>query len=76
VFGPAHDPPVEVYRATRWVASLAPRVRMDVLSANDDMHDLLRVIARATAGSELDLWVTRVDHLVRIRTGEVGLDAL
>jgi nitrogen regulatory protein PII len=47
-----------------------------VLSPNEDTRDLVRVIARAATGSDLELWVTRVDHLVRIRTGEVGLDAL
>jgi nitrogen regulatory protein PII len=76
VFGPADGAPVEVYRGARWVASLSPRVRLDLLSANDDTHDLVRVITRAVAGSELELWVTRVDLLVRIRTGEIGLDAL
>ncbi len=76
VFGASDGAPVEVYRAARRTASLAPRVRLDVLSPNDDMRDLVRVISRAATGSELELWVTRVDHLVRIRTGEVGLDAI
>jgi nitrogen regulatory protein P-II 1 len=67
---------VEVYRGSRRVVSMAPRVRLEVLSANADTPDLVRVIARAVTGSDLQLWVTRVDHLVRIRTGEVGLDAL
>jgi nitrogen regulatory protein P-II 1 len=76
VFGPAPDRRVEIYRGARWTASLAPRVRLDVLSPNEDTRDLVRVIARAATGSDLELWVTRVDHVVRIRTGEVGLDAL
>jgi nitrogen regulatory protein P-II 1 len=67
---------VEVYRGAREVVSRAPRVRLDVLSTNADTPDLVRVITRAVSGSDLQLWVTRVDHLVRIRTGEVGLDAL
>jgi nitrogen regulatory protein PII len=67
---------VEVYRSTRWVVSMAPRVRLEVLSPNADTPDLVHVIARAVTGSDLQLWVTRVDHLVRIRTGEVGLEAL
>jgi nitrogen regulatory protein P-II 1 len=76
VFGPARGGKVEVYRGARWTASLTPRVRLDVLSPNEDTRDLVRVISRAATGSDLELWVTRVDHLVRIRTGEVGLDAL
>jgi nitrogen regulatory protein P-II 1 len=68
--------PVEVYRGVRWSPPLTPRVRLDVLSANDDAADLVRVISRAVTGSDLVLWVTRVDLVVRIRTGEVGLDAI
>ena len=58
------------------VKSWVPRVRLDVLSTNADTPDLVRVIRRAATGSDLQLWVVRVDHLVRIRTGEVGLDAI
>jgi nitrogen regulatory protein P-II 1 len=67
---------VEVYRGAREVVSRVPRVRLEVLSPNADMPDLVRVISRAVTGSDLQLWVTRVEYLVRIRTGEVGLDAL
>lgn len=68
--------PAEVYRSVRWRRPGTPRIRLDVLSPDDDARDLVRVIARITAGSDLDLWVIRVDHVVRIRTGEVGLDAV
>ena len=68
--------PPEVYRASHWYRPGIPRVRLEVLSPNDDTRDVVRVIRRLTTGSDLDLWVVRVDHLVRIRTGEVGLDAV
>src|SRR5690348_7008358 len=66
----------EVYRSSHWYPPGIPRVRLEVLSPNADTRDMVRVIRRLTAGSDLDLWVIRVDHLVRIRTGEVGLDAV
>jgi nitrogen regulatory protein PII len=77
VFVPAGaDAPVEVYRGERLTAYLAPRVRLDILCANVDAPDLAHVIDRAVAGHEVEIWVTQVQHLIRIRTGEVGLDAL
>jgi nitrogen regulatory protein P-II 1 len=67
---------VEVYRGAREIVSRVPRVRLDILGPSEDTADLVRVIARAVRGSDLQLWVTRVEYLVRIRTGERGLDAL
>jgi nitrogen regulatory protein PII len=66
---------VEFYRGSRRVVPQVERIRLDLLAPNADTPDLARVITRA-AGPDIQLWVTRVDHLVRIRTGEVGLDAL
>jgi len=77
VFVPAGvDAPVEVYRGERLITDLAPRVRLDLLCANLDAPDLAHVIDRAVADHEVEIWLTQVHHLVRIRTGDVGLDAL
>jgi nitrogen regulatory protein PII len=56
-------------------------VRLDLLAPNVDAPDLVRVIARAatappTWGTPAGLWVTPVDTVVRIRTGERGPDAV
>jgi nitrogen regulatory protein PII len=67
---------VEVYRGAREVVSRVPRIRLDVLSPDVDTPDLVRVITRAAKGTDLQLWVTRIEYLVRIRTGETGLDAV
>jgi nitrogen regulatory protein P-II 1 len=68
----------EYYRGVGVVTTLMPCVRLDVLASDDDTPDVVRVIASAAALNEMDLplWVTRVDYLVRVRTGEYGLDAL
>jgi nitrogen regulatory protein P-II 1 len=75
VLVPAGRPVVEVYRGGRWRPTLLPRVRLDLLASNADTPDLARIVARA-AQRDVSVWVTRVDDLVRIRTGERGLDAL
>jgi nitrogen regulatory protein P-II 1 len=76
VFVPSRPGRVEIYRGERWVVSMVPRIRLDILASNDDTADLVRVIVRAADGGEGLLWLTRVDHVVRIRTGEWGLPAL
>jgi nitrogen regulatory protein P-II 1 len=75
VLVPARRPGVEVYRAGRWRPTMQPRVRLELLASNADTPDLARVVARA-AQRDVYVWVTRVDEVVRIRTGERGLDAL
>jgi nitrogen regulatory protein P-II 1 len=75
VLVPVRQPAVEVYRGDRWRATMRPRVRLDLLASNADAPDLARVVARA-AQRDVRVWVTRVDDVVRIRTGEHGLDAL
>jgi nitrogen regulatory protein PII len=67
---------VEIYRGARWDAALQPRVRLEILASDADTPDLVHVIWRAVEVSDVEVRVTRVDHLVRIRTGEGGLDAL
>jgi nitrogen regulatory protein P-II 1 len=58
-----------------------PCVRLDLLAPNVDAPDLVRVIARAATappsrGTPAGVWVTPVDTVVRIRTGERGPDAV
>ncbi|MBO0871128.1 MAG: P-II family nitrogen regulator [Micromonosporaceae bacterium] len=70
---------VEIYRGNRWSKSFVPWVRLEILAPDVDTPDLVRVISRAVepvAVSDVLVWATRVDYLVRIRTGELGLDAL
>jgi nitrogen regulatory protein P-II 1 len=75
VLVPVRNGEVEVYRGERWRATMHPRVRLDLLASNADTPDLARIVARA-AQRDVRVWVTRVDDVVRIRTGEHGLDAL
>jgi nitrogen regulatory protein P-II 1 len=51
------------------------RTRMDIVAGNADTPDLVRVIAR-TAARDDRVWVTRIDLVIRIRTGESGLAAI
>jgi len=62
---------VEVYRGRRWVVTKVPRVRLEILAGEDDIDDLVRVIVRAAGGGEGYLWVSRVDYLIPMRTGEI-----
>jgi len=56
-------------------------VRLDIVAANADTPDFVRVITRAADGKRspsapAGLWVTPVDAVVRISTGAHGPDAV
>jgi nitrogen regulatory protein P-II 1 len=63
----------EVYRGQVLPRNLEPRVRIELLVADEDVTDLTRVITRIARPTIL---VVPVDVVVRVRTGERGRDAL
>ncbi len=69
----------EVYRGAEYEVSYVPKVRVEVLVADADALDVVDVIAKsAQTGSIGDgkVWSTPVDEVVRVRTGERGVEAL
>ncbi len=66
-------------RGTRHVTDLAPNIRVDILTMDADAEDLIGVITSAsrTGGSgDGKIWVQPVEQVVRVRTGERGVDAV
>ncbi len=69
----------EVYRGAEYTVSFVPKVRIEVLVDDADALDIIEVIAKAAqTGSIGDgkVWSTPVDDVVRVRTGERGVEAL
>ena len=69
----------EVYRGAEYTVDFVPKVRLDVVVADDDAADVVDVIVKSAATGQIGdgkVWSTPVDDLVRVRTGERGPDAL
>ena len=69
----------EVYRGAEYTVSFVPKVRLEVLVDDADAADVIEVISKAAhTGSIGDgkVWATPVDEVVRVRTGERGVEAL
>ena len=69
----------EVYRGAEYTVAFVPKVRIEVLVDDADVGDVLEVMAKAAhTGSIGDgkVWSTPVDEVVRVRTGERGVEAL
>ena len=69
----------EVYRGAEYTVDLVPKVRLEVLVDDGDVKDIVEVLvtsARTGRIGDGKVWSVPVDDLVRVRTGERGLDAL
>ena len=66
----------EVYRGAEYTVDLVPKVRLEVLVDDEDAIDVLVKSARTGRIGDGKVWSVPVDDIVRVRTGERGLDAL
>jgi len=69
----------EVYRGAEYTVSFVPKVKVEVLVDDADAATIIDVIVKAAqTGSIGDgkVWSTPVDDVVRVRTGERGVEAL
>ena len=69
----------EVYRGAEYQIDFVPKVRIEILTDDAEVDRLLEVIVEAAKSGKIGdgkVWVTDVDAVVRIRTGERGNDAL
>jgi nitrogen regulatory protein P-II 1 len=69
----------EVYRGAEYTVDLVPKVRIELLAEDHDIADLLNVITKAAQTGKIGdgkVWVTPVETVVRVRTGETGAEAL
>ena|SRR5690349_2953549 len=69
----------EVYRGAEYTVDFVPKARVEVV-VDDDLAarvvDAITTAARTEKIGDGKIWVTDVESLTRIRTGERGTDAL
>jgi nitrogen regulatory protein PII len=69
----------EVYRGAEYTVDLVPKIRIDVLVADGDVVAVVDAVVEAARTGKIGdgkVWVTSVDTLVRVRTGERDADAV
>jgi nitrogen regulatory protein P-II 1 len=69
----------EVYRGAEYTVDLIPKVRLEVLVDDDEAEAVIGVIVKAASTGSIGdgkVWSTPVDQVVRVRTGERGVDAI
>ena len=69
----------EVYRGAEYAIEFVPKVKLEILTADEQVGDVIdAVVKNAQTGQVGDgkVFVTPVESIVRIRTGEEDADAL
>ena len=69
----------EVYRGAEYTIDFVPKVRLEILTDEVDVDRIVDAIVAAAKTDKIGdgkVWVTDVDRIVRIRTGEMGADAV
>ena len=63
----------EVYRGAEYTVDLVPKVRVEVLVDDADAADVVEVVVKAAQTERIGdgkVWVSPVESVVRVRTGD------
>jgi nitrogen regulatory protein P-II 1 len=69
----------ETYRGTEYTVDFVPKVKMEIVCGDSHVQSTLDTIMRAAQTGQIGdgkIFVTTLDTIVRIRTGETDEDAL
>jgi nitrogen regulatory protein P-II 1 len=69
----------EVYRGAEYKVDFVPKVRVEVVVDDVDADDVAMVILKAAQTGRIGdgkIWTVPVEDVIRVRTGERGVDAL
>ena len=69
----------ETYRGAEYKIDFVPKVRLELVvddSAVDGVVNAIKAAASTGKIGDGKIWVTGIDRIVRIRTGEEGSDAI
>jgi nitrogen regulatory protein P-II 1 len=69
----------ELYRGAEYVVDFLPKVKIEVVVKDGDVDRCIEAIVKAAKTGKIGdgkIFVTPVDEVIRIRTGETGEDAI
>ena len=69
----------ELYRGAEYVVDFLPKVKMEIVVKDDMVHKVIETIENAAKTGRIGdgkIFVTSVEEVIRIRTGERGEEAI
>lgn len=69
----------EVYRGTEYSINLLPKVKLEIVTKDEDVDEVVKIISQAARSGEIGdgkIFTYKIDNAIRIRTGETGEAAI
>ncbi len=69
----------EVYRGAEYTVDFVPKIRLEVLVDDIDAGSVVDIVLKAAQTGRIGdgkIWVTPVEDVARVRTGERGAEAI
>ncbi len=69
----------EVYRGSAYVVDFVPKVKIEIVIPSENVAEVVKTIADAARSGRIGdgkIFVSPIDEIIRIRTGESGPDAI
>ena len=69
----------ELYRGAEYVVDFLPKVKMEMVVASEQVDEVVNTIAEVAATGKIGdgkIFVSDIEKIIRIRTGETGPDAI
>jgi nitrogen regulatory protein P-II 1 len=69
----------ELYRGAEYVVDFLPKVKIEVALNDDQLERAIETITQAARTGKIGdgkIFITSIEHVVRIRTGELDRDAI
>jgi nitrogen regulatory protein P-II 1 len=69
----------ELYRGAEYVVDFIPKIKLEIIVSDAILHQVVEAIEKSAKTGRIGdgkIFVTPVEAVVRIRTGETGEDAL
>ena len=69
----------ELYRGAEYVVDFLPKIKLEIAAGSDMVDSVVEAIAKSAATGKIGdgkVFISSLDEVIRIRTGETGADAI
>ncbi|WP_457551696.1 P-II family nitrogen regulator [Desulfobacula sp.] len=69
----------EIYRGAEYVVDFVPKIKVEIVVSNERIDEAVETVRNAANTGKIGdgkIFVSSIEQVIRVRTGETGIDAL